>query len=203
MDKEPQPLDSKPEGEAPEGESKGGENVDALSLESLNKELGKDFKDVESALASLKETNSFVGKKKEDIAKDLTPPVDPSIAEKMDTLEKRLDESNFYKDNPQYNNKETIDLIKGLGGKPEEVVEKDVFKNIFEKTSAYDKSQESKSVLHNSSRLAQASTKMDDAGTAMEAADLEASKGNLAGALDNKRKADYNAVQSVVDTFNK
>lgn len=193
-----------PEGTQPEDESKGvepgGENVsETLTLEDLNKTLGKDFKDIETAKKSLVDTQKFVGKKIE----KAEPKEDPSVKETLENLQSQLNESNFYRDNPEYNNEETKALIKEIGGDPTEVVQKDVFKNIFEKTSAYDKSQESKSVLHNSSRLGQASTKMDDAKTSLNEADAQAAKGNLGQAMDAKRKADYDAVQSVVDTFKK
>ncbi len=181
-----------------EGEQAGGENVsDSIKLEDLNSLLGKEFKDVESAKKSLKDTQSFVGKKIEQ------PAVDPTLESRMDTLQSQLNDSNFYRDNPQYNNKETIDLIAGLGGDPKDVVEKDVFKNVFEKTSAYDKSQESKSVLHNNSRLKQASNKMDDANTSMSKANDAAAQGNITEALREKDAAEQNAVASVVDSFGK
>ena len=181
-----------------EGEQDGGENVsDSIKLEDLNSLLGKEFKDVESAKKSLKDTQSFVGKKIEQ------PAVDPTLESRMDTLQSQLNDSNFYRDNPQYNNKETIDLIAGLGGDPKDVVEKDVFKNVFEKTSAYDKSQESKSVLHNNSRLKQASNKMDDANTSMSKANDAAAQGNITEALREKDAAEQNAVASVVDSFGK
>lgn len=199
MENETLPEGTQPE-EKSEGVQTGGENVsEALTLEDLNKTLGKDFKDIETAKKSLLDTQSFVGKKIE----KAEPKEDPTVKETLDNLQSQLNESNFYRDNPQYNNEETKALIKELGGNPNEVVEKDVFKNIFEKTSAYDKAQSSKSVLHNSSRLAQASTKMDDAKTAMDTADKAAAKGNLSEALQAKSKADYDAVQSVVESFNK
>ena len=178
----------------------GGENVsESLKLEEINELLGKEFKDIETAKKSLKDTQAYVGKKMEKVE----PKEDPSVKETLENLQSQLNNSNFYRENPQYDTDETRALIKELGGDPAAVIEKDVFKNIFEKTSAYDKSQESKSVLHNSSRLAKASTKMDDAKTAMDTANDAASKGNMVEALNQKGKADYDAVQSVIDSFDK
>jgi len=196
MSNETLPQDSEPI----EGEQAGGENVgDSLSLEELNALLGKDFKDVETAKKSLKDTQSFVGKKIE----KAEPKVDPTLTDKVDNLQSQLNKSDFFRSNPQYDNKETRELIDKLGANPKEVVEDETFKNIFEKTSAYDKSQESKSVLHNSSRLKQVSTKMDDAKTAMDTADSSAAKGDINGALRAKREADEAAVASVVDSMAK
>jgi len=199
MENETLPEGSEPEVKVTEGEPAGGENVkDSLTLESINATLGKDFKDVETAMKSLKDTQSFVGKKMKKAEE-----VDPTLEDRMDNLQHELNNSNFYRKNPQYDNKETRELIAKLGGNPTEVVEDEVFKNVFEKTSAYDKSQESKSVLHNSSRLKQVSTKMDDAKTAMDKANDAASKGDVTEALAEKRQADADAVASVVESLSK
>jgi len=196
MSNETLPQDSQPL----EGEQDGGENVEAsISLADLNEKLGKEFKDVDSAVKSLKDTQSFVGKKIE----SAETKEDPAIQKQLDNLQSQLNNSNFYRENPQYDNEETRKLIVALGGKPEEVIERDVFKSTFEKTSAYDKSQESKSVLHNSSRLGQATTKMDDANSAMAKANDAAAKGNITEALDSQRIAEAGAVDSVIDSFNK
>lgn len=188
--------DSQSEEQSKDEQSSGDNVSDGLTLEQINKELGKEFKDVATALKSLKDTQSYVGKKVE-------PKVDPTISEKLENLESQLKESNFYRENPVYDNPETKALIKELGGDPKEVIEKDVFKSIFEKTSAYDKSQESKSVLHNSSRLGQASTKMEEATTAMDKANDAAASGNVTEAHRQKDAADKQAVAAVVDSFSK
>lgn len=187
------PQDTQPR----EGVQDGGENKsNSIELAKLNEMLGKDFKDVDTALKSIKDTQSFVGKKMEAVK-------DPTIEEKLDNLEKQLNESNFYRENPQYDNEDARNLIKELGGNPTEVIEKDIFKNTFEKISAYNKSQESKSILHNSSRLGQVSTKMDEASSSMAKADEAASRGNLTEAIKMKDLADDNAVASVIDSFSK
>ena len=194
--------DVKPEEETKETSSQVGETLD---LEAINKTLGKDFKDLPTALESFKEAQAKIASQGEELKElkkaDVKP--DPTEVERLDNLESQLNESNFYRENTQYDNKETRELIEAIGGDPKEVIETDVFKNTFEKTSAYDKSQESKSVLHNSSRLKQVSTRMDDAKTAMDKADNAASSGNITEALSEKRKADADAVASVVDSMQK
>ena len=54
--------------------SDGGVTVEssALTLADLNKQLNSNFKDVPTALKSLKDTKDYVGKRKEDIAAELT-----------------------------------------------------------------------------------------------------------------------------------
>ena len=192
MTNETLPQDSQLDALTAESEQDGGESVEpSISLADLNAQLGKEFKDKETALKSLKDTQSFVGKKVE-------TKVDPTIQEQLDNLQAELKDSNFYRDNPQYNNETTKKLIQKMGKNPEEVVNDEVFKEIYNKTSAYDKSQESKSVLHNSSRLGQASTKMDDATAHLEkamtsATPLEAQK--------NIEKAQEDAVSAVIDSI--
>jgi len=192
MDNETLPQDSQLEVKKTSGEQDGGENIEpSISLADLNEKLGKDFKDKETALKSLKDTQSFVGKKVE-------TKTDPTIQEQLDNLNSELKESNFYRDNPQYNNETTKKLIKSLGGNPEEVVAGDVFKEVYEKTSAYDKSQESKSILHNSSRLGQATTKMDDANAHIEKAINSSSSLEM---QKNVQKAQDDAVSAVIDSI--
>jgi len=195
------PQDTQPEGveETPEGVQEGGEKVGdtPLDLETLNKELGKDFKDVPTALKSLKDTQSFVGKKIE--AAEAT--VDPSEKERVDNLQKRLDTSDFYRSNPQYDNEETRALINDLGDNPSEVVTKESFKKTFEKVSAYNEQQDSKSVLHSNSRLGQVSDKMGDANTALDEAMQSASSGDHNAALRGYEKASTTAVEAVLDAY--
>ncbi len=199
MSNETLPQDSQPEDKTSD-EQDGGENVEpSISLADLNEKLGKEFKDVDSAVKSLKDTQSYVGKKIE----KAEPKEDPTVKEQLDNLQGQLNDSNFYRENPDYDNEETRKLIVALGGKPEEVVEGDVFKSTFEKISAYDKSQASKSVLHNSSRLGQATTKIDDANSAMAKANDAATKGNITEALNSQRIAEAGAVESVIDSFEK
>ncbi|MCP4666462.1 MAG: hypothetical protein GY849_08840, partial [Deltaproteobacteria bacterium] len=89
-DKETLPEGSQPKGENPEGDKSGGDNVsDSISLEDLNKTLGKEFKDVETAKKSLQDTQSYVGKKIE----EAEPKEDPSVKEQLVNLQSQLNDS--------------------------------------------------------------------------------------------------------------
>lgn len=132
----------------------------ALSLEDLNKHLGADFKDVPTALRALKDTKDFVGKRKEDIAKELQVTVAPQeVASKSDVQE--LKSQLFYSQNPQYKGYES--LISKLGSDPTAVVASDEFKTVFEKVKVADEVANTKSVVASNSRISQAKSVVDSA----------------------------------------
>lgn len=128
----------------------------AIPLADLNKLLGKDFKDVPTALKSLADTNSFVGKKLE-AAAPAAPAVDAALASKVQSLEEQL----FFTANPQYKGYESI--LKKLGSNLSEAAASDDFKSIFEKGKIADDVASSKSVLTSNPRLQQAKTVVDTA----------------------------------------
>lgn len=144
----------------------GGENVDtALTLNELNSFLGRNFKDKDSALNALKETQNFVGKRKEDIAdevrKTLTPAVDTaassSLEQKLSSLEKQL----YFSQHPELKGYEAI--IEKMGSNPAEVVESAEFKTVFEKGTVADTVAQQRSVAPSNSRLAQVKSVTDEA----------------------------------------
>ena len=129
--------------------------VEALTLADINKQLGKNFLTKESALKSLSDTFSYVGKKKEDIEKEVraTVQTDDRISKLAQELEIERKER-FYDRNPQYADQNVRKLIDSLGGTPSEVVNREEFKQVFEKVSSYDKSAKLKTVLESNPRLA-------------------------------------------------
>lgn len=140
----------------------GGAAVDStLTLAELNTVLGKDFKDVPTAIKAVKDTFGYVGKKREDIENELrskigsqpvepTQQVDNALASKLQSLEEQL----FYSTNPQYKGMESI--IKKMGTNPAEVVNSEEFKSLFEKVQVADQVEKTRSVAPSNSRLAAA-----------------------------------------------
>lgn len=143
--------------------SVGGENVDAtLSLADINKTLGRDYKDVPSALAALKETYSFVGKapKAPEVQPTSTATNDaPPAASKadVDALKVEL----FFSKHPEYEAHRS--LIAKMGGEPSEVVGSTEFKEVFEKVKVADEVSRQRSVVSSNSRLSQTKTATDEA----------------------------------------
>lgn len=130
--------------------------AESLSLAELNQTLGKTFKDTATALVALKETQSWVGKKI-DAANPALAPVDTSLKEKVNSLEKEV----FYASNPQFKGHETI--IQAMGSNPADVVNGEAFKSYFEKAKVADEVAQTKSVVASNSRLSQSKTTLDSA----------------------------------------
>lgn len=145
----------------------GGGAVDetALSLSELNQFLGKDFKDIESAKKGLKDTFSYVGKKKEDIEREVRQSLgggapsnsSPDLASEVNSLKERV----FYSENPQYKGYEN--LIRKMGSNPAEVVGSDEFKTVFENGKIAGEVAQKNSVVHSNSRLSQNTTYTQEA----------------------------------------
>lgn len=126
----------------------------ALTLEELNATLGSTFKDPSSALRALKDTQSFVGKRKEDIANEVKQSLAPSdVASKADV--QRLSNELFYSQNPQL--KPYQSMINSMGANPAEVVARPEVKEVIEKAAKADEIAQAKSVVSSNSRLSQPS----------------------------------------------
>lgn len=119
-----------------------------MTLTELNTLLGKDFKDKATALKSVKDTYSYVGKRKEDIIKEVGGSNEDTAKEI-----KEIKENLFFKDNPQFQPYRNV--MARMGSNPAEVAELPEFKDIFTKASGYDNDQKLKSVLQSNPRLAQ------------------------------------------------
>lgn len=129
--------------------------AEAMSLSELNAALGKNFKTRDSAIKSIKDTFSYVGKKVDDIKKEVVSEVKTSEA--TDKLAKELEEmrrERFYDKNPQYAEPSVRKLIESAGGNPADVVNREEFKTIFAKVSGFDESQKLRTVLESNPRLA-------------------------------------------------
>lgn len=162
-------------GDAQLTSAEGGENVgstDTLSLGDLNSILGRNFTDKASALKALKDTQDFVGKRKEDIAKEMqtaqatsgtsqstTQAQNANVAskEEVNDIKARL----FFSENPQYKGYES--LIKRMGGDPAEVVASTEFQDVFEKGKVADEVAQKKSIVSSSPRLAATKSHIDEA----------------------------------------
>lgn len=140
---------------APAGGASSVENVPAgLTLAELNQHLGKNFPTKETALKALSDTFSYVGKKKEDIERE----VRAGLATETQTNELAAEISKmrtdmFYKDNPQFAEANVRKFIESTGKSPTEVVNTPEFKAIFEKVAGYDESQKLRTVLETNPRL--------------------------------------------------
>lgn len=150
------------------------QTIDAMSLDDLNKTLGKDFKDKATALKAIKDTFAYVGKKKEDVVKEVKQEIDPSAFISKDQYERDM----FYSQNSEYNNPEVREVIdsmsKAKGVSPREVVNSEAFKKVYEGFKGFNESQKLKTVLETNPRLAGTTTKLGEAKQAMTSGSKEA-----------------------------
>lgn len=124
----------------------------ALSLAELNSTLGKQFKDVPTALKALKDTQSYVGKK---VAVEPAP--DNTLKSEIDSLKTEV----FYASHPELKGHES--MLKALGSNPAEAYESDAFKTYLEKATVADSVNNSKSVVSSNARLSQVKTVSEEA----------------------------------------
>lgn len=125
----------------------------ALTLEEINATLGSTFKDSDSALKALKDTQSYVGKRKEDIVNEvkatIAPPADVASKADVQALHNEL----FYSQNPQYKPYES--MISKLGADPAAVVQLPEVKDVLDKAQKADQVAGTQSVIQSNQRLAQ------------------------------------------------
>lgn len=160
-------TDNSISGDQGSGSSDGGAAVDSsLSLSELNTFLGKDFKDKDTALKALKDTQAFVGKRKDDIAAEVRAELaqngnnaqqSPGLESKVQQLENDL----FYSKNAEY--EPYKDVIAKMGSSPAEVVLLPEFQKVFEQGKVANEVQNSRSVVSSNSRLAQVKTHTESA----------------------------------------
>lgn len=137
---------------APE-ETVGSVAGEGMTLAEINTTLGKNFPTKEAALKSFKDTFSYVGKKKEDIEREVTSKL--QVNEQTNKLAQEIEEmrkERFYDKNPQYSSLRSV--IEKAGGNPADVVNQDWFKEISTKVSGYEETQKLKTVLESNPRLA-------------------------------------------------
>lgn len=154
----PEPL----VGDAQLTSSNGGGTVSspALSLADLNATLGSTFKDTDTALRALKDTQSFVGKRKEDIANEVRSSIAPSNVASKDDIQ-ALKSDLFYSQNPQY--KPYQNMLNKLDADPSQAANMPEFKDVFERAQKADAIDNSRSVVSSNSRLSEQKSVMDQA----------------------------------------
>lgn len=143
-------------GDAGTTASDGGEAVkSSVTLDQLNQLLGKEFKDVDTALKSVKDTYGYVGKvgQLEKQVVELSKDNSNKIAQEAEIVKtvKQLKNDAFFKDNSQY--APYRKAIEKLGDDPSDIVSQPEFKEVFEKAMEADKAQSLKSVLESNPRL--------------------------------------------------
>lgn len=161
---------------APEAAVSNESKPEELTLTELNTLLGKDFKDKATALKSVKDTFSYVGKRKEDIMKEVSGSTD-QVSKEL----KEIKENMFFDKNPDYNPYRA--LMAKMGSNPEEVANSTEFKGIFEKAKGFDENQKLRSVLVSNPRIAASKDNLTKAREAMQSGNQELAEKNAVAAV--------------------
>jgi len=143
------------------------QNVESLTLSELNSYLGKNFPSKEAALKSVKDTFSYVGsvgQLKNQVDKLQQSQANP---QELQQMANRLTETEFYLEHPEY--KPYRDVVRKFGSDPAEAVKDPTFQQTFEALKAKDDAEKSKSVVHSSPRLGQATDSLSQAKEAQKA----------------------------------
>lgn len=151
----------------------------------LSKTLGKDFPSDDAALKAVKDTFSYVGKKKEEVAKEVIPQIDLSNY----VSKAEFEEATFYAKNPNLEQLKTVlsAMSKSSGKSLSEVAASEDFKSLYSKVDAYDKNESSKSILQTNPRLGNVKDTIEQAKEALKSG--------------NKYIAGDLAAKSVIDAF--
>lgn len=186
MSEENNTSQSLPEGQ-PEG---GGEAVSTSESikDVLGKTLGKEFPDDDTALKAVKDTFNFVGKREEDIKKQVAEEMSTTqtveeLQRKLDDITKSQEELKFYAEHPEYNNDEAKTLLRRFGNNPYEAVKDEDFKGLYEKVQKAQEIERSRSVLQPNSKLGAAADKMTKARESLEKGDDSSARNSAVGAV--------------------
>lgn len=221
-----------PGADVPSGEGEPNVNVESLSLEDINKDLGRDFKTIEDAQKGISDTFKFVGKAGtyQSVMKELTtslgmdesgvvkhlqtlagagkPPVEekpkPEIDPEGFVSKEQYDRDMFFKDNPKYEPVKALinDMSKAHGKTAAEVIEMDAFKDVFTKVEGFDQTQGKKSVLESNPRLNAAKDKVTNAKTSINEATKARVAGDAGAANAHEAQARKDVVGAVMDVYN-
>ena len=206
-------LDPFPEGD--DVTSPGGNKSDDLDVAEikhvLGEALGKEFPDNETALKSVRDTFSYVGKvgKFQPILEQLQSkwggehqvvqaleallkegaPSPQSKRQDIDpekfVLREQYEADNWYVKNSQYEpHRNLIEALKKSEGKTrEEVTQLQEFKDLYDKAIAHDVAEGKKSVLHSNQRVGQATDKLAKAREAVKVGDKETTEREATSAV--------------------
>lgn len=210
------------------GSSDSGETGSVGLADILKEELGRNFKDDESALKFIKDNDSFSGKVKnyqdviggletkfggqekainalkkfmteEQQVQDQPVVKDDGLVDEVRSLRAELNENKFYKENPQY--EPYKEVIRKLGSDPAQVVADETNKSYLGKMIAHDELESSKSVLRSNSRLGMVVDKATKAREHLKNASEALKSGDTYSANQAANAARESAVGSVLDAY--
>lgn len=155
---------------------------DSLTLAELEAVLGKKFPNKEKALKALRDTNSYVGAKKDKVKEEILQ----EIGDRFIPAD-RYHEDMFFARNTQYNTPEIKEVINAMakanGQSPEQVVNSDTFKRVFDSFSGFEQIQKQKTVLQSNPRIASSKNHLESAVKAAQEGNIEATEKSVVNAV--------------------
>jgi len=166
--------------------------VEAMTLAELNAQLGKNFKDKDSAIKSIKDTFKYVGAKKANESQDLS------------AIQRKFSEDLFFVKHPDLEpHRELAEALASKHGVDvTEAVNLDSFKSYVEKSSGYDTTQKAKSVLQSNPRLGAVKDSMQEARALSKQAREALQSGDANYAANLSETAKDKAVEAVLGAYN-
>lgn len=148
-------------------------NFNGMSLQEINDYLGKNYPSKEAALKSIKDTFSYVGKKKESVVKE-------ALDEDRFISREQYEKDMFFSKNPDYSNdsvKKVLESIsKAEGISIVEASQTEAFKEVFGAVKGFSESQNLKTVLETNPRIASTKSNLSKAKDAIRNGDPESAR---------------------------
>lgn len=167
-------------------------DVAAMTLDELNAHLGKNFKDKDSALKSIKDTFRYVGAKKAAESQDIA------------AIQRKFSEDLFFVKHPELEpHRELAEALAVKHGVDvTKAVELEPFKVYVEKATGYDTTQQAKSVLQSNPRLGAVKDSMQEARELSKQARDAMVSGDPTSAAQIAESAKSKAVGAVMNAYN-
>lgn len=148
-------------------------NFNGMSLQEMNDYLGKNYPSKEAALKSIKDTFSYVGKKKESVVKE-------ALDEDRYISREQYEKDMFFSKNPDYSSdsvKKVLESIsKAEGISITDASQTEAFKEVFGAVKGFSESQNLKTVLESNPRIASTKNNLSKAKEAIRNGDPETAR---------------------------
>ena len=194
----------------------GADVTSSLSLDELNTYLGKNFKDKDTALKSLKDTYRYVGNPTVDALAQKIGADPERVTEALKTLingqegvvtQAQLQEERFFDKNPHLEELRPV-LTRLRSSDPtaksmswDEFVKSPTAATLVEKVTGYNEIQGKKSILESNPRLGVATDKLTQARQLTEQARQAANMGDVTSSVVAHETAKQNAVAGVLEAY--
>ncbi len=181
----------------PKGLENGATPPAAMSLEDINKIMGRSYATIDDARQGLEETKKFVGQK--EIVKEVIKEVPPA---NMVTREE-FDRVNFFRENPEANKHQELvtQIAKANGISVQEAFKSEFVQNTMKQLKTAEDVASTRSTLTSNPRLGIISDASTKAKEAFESSQKARASGDVLTADRLQREAESSALSAVIKAF--